>query len=99
MALRRVLGIDTGGTKLLGGVVDADGSVHHLIHRLWRSGDRKHVLDTMVDAVEEARSVSPEIDTVGFGIPSLVDRGGTGNTDGHHRLHRQTRTSTCTTLV
>jgi glucokinase len=76
MALRRVLGVDTGGTKLLGGVVDADGTVHHRVHRLWNSRDRGDVLDTMVSAVEEARSVAPEIDAVGFGIPSLVDRAG-----------------------
>ena len=74
MAARRVIGIDTGGTKLLGGVVDDDLAVHHRVHRLWPSGERAAVLDTMVDAVEEARAASPEAEAVAFGIPALVDR-------------------------
>ena len=32
------------------------------------------MLDAMVDAVEEARSVAPDAEAVGFGIPALVDR-------------------------
>jgi glucokinase len=77
VATRRVLGIDAGGTKLLGGVVDDDGGVHARVHRLWGDADRREVLDTFVDAVEEVRSVNPDIEAVGFGIPSLIDRTGT----------------------
>ncbi|MEA2480830.1 MAG: glucokinase [Thermoleophilaceae bacterium] len=76
MGRRRVIGIDAGGTKLLGGVVDDDLTVHARVHRLWPSGDRRAVLDTMVDAVEEARAAAPDIEAVGFGIPALVDREG-----------------------
>jgi glucokinase len=72
VATRRVLGIDAGGTKLLGGVVDDDGGVHGRVHRLWGDADRREVLDTVVDAVDEIRSVHPDIEAVGFGIPSLV---------------------------
>src|SRR5687768_10283800 len=74
MAARRVIGIDTGGTKLLGGVVDDDLTVHARVHRLWPSNDRTAVLETMIDAIEEARAAAPDAEAVGFGIPALVDR-------------------------
>jgi glucokinase len=74
MASRRVIGIDTGGTKLLGGVVDDGLAVHARVHRLWPSTDRASVLETMIEAVEEARAAVPDVDAVGFGIPALVDR-------------------------
>ena len=40
MPPRRVIGIDAGGTKLLGGVVDEGLVVHHRVHRTWRGADR-----------------------------------------------------------
>lgn len=74
MRSRRVIGVDAGGTKLLGGVVGEDLVVHHRVHRLWRGEDLSALLGTMVEAVEEARRASPEVEAVGFGIPSLMDR-------------------------
>jgi glucokinase len=73
MPSRRVIGVDAGGTKLLGGVVDERLLVHHRVYRLWAGRERAEVLDTLVEAVEEARQVAPEAESVGFGIPSLVD--------------------------
>jgi glucokinase len=73
MPPRRVIGIDAGGTKLLGGVVDEQLVVHHRVHRTWRGADRGETLDIFVDAVEEVRAAAPDVDAVGFGIPSLVD--------------------------
>jgi glucokinase len=73
MPPRRVIGIDAGGTKLLGGVVDEDLVVHHRVHRLWRGAGRAETLDIMVEAVEEVRAAAPDVEAVGFGIPSLVD--------------------------
>ena len=78
MAARRVIGIDAGGTKLLGGVVDEDLTVHARVHRLWGSptappGGRA-CSSKMVAEVEEALEVAPDAEAVGFGIPSLVDR-------------------------
>ncbi len=72
MAPRRVIGIDAGGTKLLGGVVDEGLVVHHRVHRTWRGADRQETLDIAVDAVEEIRAAAPDVDAVGFGLPSLV---------------------------
>ena len=74
MPPRRVIGIDAGGTKLLGGVVDEELVVHHRTHRGWRGADRGETLDVMVEAVEELRSAAPDVVGVGFGIPSLVDQ-------------------------
>jgi glucokinase len=74
MPPRRVIGIDAGGTKLLGGVVDEQLVVHHRVHRTWRGADRAETLDVFVDAVEEIRAAAPDVAAVGFGIPALVDR-------------------------
>jgi glucokinase len=73
MSPRRVIGIDAGGTKLLGGVVDDDLVVHHRVHRLWRGAGRQETLDILVEAVDEARAAAPDVEAVGFGIPSLVE--------------------------
>lgn len=73
MPPKRVIGIDAGGTKLLGGVVDEDLVVHNRVHRRWRGADRTETLRIVVDAVEEIRAAAPDVDGVGFGIPSLVD--------------------------
>jgi glucokinase len=72
MPPRRVIGIDAGGTKLLGGVVDEQLVVRHRVHRTWRGADRQETLDIMVEAVEEARAAAPDVAAVGFGIPALV---------------------------
>ncbi len=74
MAARRVIGIDAGGTKLLGGVVDEDLTVHARVHRLWDRTDKASVLEKMVAEVQEALEVAPDAEAVGFGIPSLIDR-------------------------
>ena len=73
MPPRRVIGIDAGGTKLLGGVVDEGLVVHHRVHRVWRGADRQETLDIFLEAVEEVRAAAPEVEAVGFGIPALVE--------------------------
>ena len=73
MPPRRVIGIDAGGTKLLGGVVDEGLVVHHRVRRTWRGGDRAETLDIFVEAVEEVRAAAPDVEAVGFGIPALVE--------------------------
>ncbi len=73
MPPRRVIGIDAGGTKLLGGVVDEGLVVHHRVHRTWRGADRSETLDIIFNAVEEVRAAAPDVAAVGFGIPALVE--------------------------
>jgi glucokinase len=73
MPPRRVIGIDAGGTKLLGGVVDEQMVVHHRVHRTWRGAGRQETLEIFTDAVEEVRAAAPDVEAVGFGVPALVD--------------------------
>jgi glucokinase len=77
MSPEPVIGVDAGGTKLLAGVIlesDEDLTIGHRVRRLWGGGDRAEVLDTMVEAVSEAReAASAEVTAVGFGIPALLD--------------------------
>jgi glucokinase len=68
-----VIGIDAGGTKLLGGVVDEGLVVHHRVRRTWRGADRAETLDIIVESVEEVRAAAPDVVAVGFGIPALVE--------------------------
>ena len=73
MPPRRVIGIDAGGTKLLGGVVDEQMVVHHRVHRTWRGADRQETLDIFTDAVEEVRAAASDVEVIGFGVPALVE--------------------------
>ena len=71
----RAIGIDAGGTKLLGGVVDESLAVRDRVHRFWRGDSRDDVIEVAVEAVQEARAAAPDVAAVGFGIPSLVSDG------------------------
>ena len=71
MAGACVIGVDLGGTKLLAGTVDAELRVHHRAYRLAR---RDAVVETIVEAVEEAREATTrEVRAVGVGVPCLVE--------------------------
>jgi glucokinase len=66
-----VIGVDLGGTKLLAGTVDAELRVHHRAYRLSR---RDAVVETIVEAVDEAREAATgEVLAVGVGVPCLVE--------------------------
>ena len=72
---RRVIALDAGGTKLLWGVVDEDLDVHHRVMAQWpEPRTRDGVLKLMLEAVEDARSVAPDVEAIGAGIPSTVDQ-------------------------
>ena len=75
MPARRAIGVDLGGSKLLAGAVDQALRVHHRIQRPVTGLDPAALLDVAVAAVTEVREAADvEIDAVGFGIPSLIDR-------------------------
>ena len=70
-----VIGVDLGGTKVLAGAVDAQLGVHHRAYRLAAGASRPAVLETVIEAVQEAAdAVDEPIEAVGFGIPSLIDQ-------------------------
>ena len=69
-----VIGVDLGGTKLLAGAVDADGTVHHRTNRPARGLSQLELVEMVVHAVESVRrSVGGEVSAVGFGIPCTFD--------------------------
>lgn len=75
MPVRRTIGVDLGGTKLLAGAVDPDLRVHHRTQRTVAGLDQRSLLDLAVDAVREVReAVDGEVEAVGFGIPVLMDQ-------------------------
>ena len=70
----RVLAFDAGGTKLLGGVVDAEGVVHHRVRLPIAGTGREELLGTFANTARELRRMAPDAVAVGYGIPSLIDR-------------------------
>jgi glucokinase len=67
----RVIGVDLGGTKILAGVIDADGGVHETVERPTVTTSQAALLDELAALV---RSLPLEgVQAVGFGIPSRID--------------------------
>ena len=68
------IGIDIGGTKVAGGVVDEDGRVLLRTRRdtPHRSKRPRVVEDTIVDVVEELRAQRPDVAAVGIGAAGFV---------------------------
>lgn len=73
MSLRRTIGLDAGGTKLLTGVVGEALEVDHREHALWAGNGCDEVIEQMMDAVGRALASSPDAVGIGLGIPALVD--------------------------
>ena len=74
MAEGCVIGVDLGGTKLLAGAVDQDGTVHHRTNRPALGLDQLELVEMVAHAVEGVRrSVGGEVEAVGFGIPCTFD--------------------------
>jgi glucokinase len=71
MAEQRVIGVDLGGTKILAGVVDADGTVHETIERPTVTTSQGALLDELASVVRELPHDG--VGAVGFGIPSRID--------------------------
>jgi glucokinase len=72
--VRKVIGIDLGGTKLLAGVVDERLNVHHRVHTVVAGMSEGEVVDAIAAAVHEAQELEPRVEGVGFGIPCLIDQ-------------------------
>jgi glucokinase len=76
---KRVVGVDVGGTKILAGVVDPDGTVRHRRERLTDLDSQERLIDELGAAVEDV--LDDSIEAVGFGLPSRIDQQ-TGRVDG-----------------
>jgi glucokinase len=66
-----VIAVDLGGTKILAGVVDAEGCVGPVAEFPTVASSQSELLDALVEAVEALRS--PDTKAVGFGVPARVE--------------------------
>jgi glucokinase len=79
MSANRVIGVDLGGTKILAGVVERDGTVVH--HRETRTPVTSQA-DLLVGLEVAVRDlIDDSIGAVGFGVPSRIDHT-TGRVEG-----------------
>jgi glucokinase len=67
-----VIGVDVGGTKILSGVVDREGTVHSR-HKLESPGSSEEDVLAALDAAV-ATLLDDRIGAIGFGIPANLDR-------------------------
>jgi glucokinase len=68
----RVIGVDLGGTKILAGVIDAEGRVHKTVEHPTPTASQEALLEGLVAAVKELHSDG--VVAVGFGVPSQIDQ-------------------------
>jgi glucokinase len=68
----RVIGVDLGGTKILAGVVERDGSVGETVEHPTATSSQEALFDGLVAAVQELPRDG--VVAVGFGIPSRIDQ-------------------------
>ena len=66
------IGVDLGGTKILAGVVDRDGSIVRRHERATPQDSQEHVLAELEAAVAELMDDS--VGALGFGVPSPIDQ-------------------------
>jgi glucokinase len=71
---RKAIGIDLGGSKLLGGVVDEVLETYMEVHRSVHGLSQGEIIDTLVEVVEEAIEAEPTVEAVGLGVPCLIDQ-------------------------
>ena len=71
---QRVIGVDLGGTKILAGVLDRDGTIGETCEVPTPTESQGELVEAIAAAVEEVRG--PGIDALGLGIPSVLDSGG-----------------------
>jgi glucokinase len=72
VAPQRVIGVDLGGTKILAGIVDRDGTVER--RREWPTPveSQDELLGGLANAVDDV--LADDVAAIGFGIPSTIDQ-------------------------
>lgn len=68
-----VIGLDAGGTKLLGATLDDALELGPRVRHAWAGEDRDATLDVIARAVQDIRDQAGDVEAIGLGIPSLVD--------------------------
>lgn len=69
---RLAVGVDIGGTKVLGALVDEHGTVLR-VHRVPSPQDWEPMRDAIVGVVDELRAGVPELHAVGIGAAGMID--------------------------
>jgi glucokinase len=69
---KRVVGVDVGGTKILAGVVDRDGTIRHRRERVTEVESQERLIEELGGAVEDV--LDDSVEAVGFGLPSRIDQ-------------------------
>src|ERR671932_1410419 len=72
MAPQRVIGVDLGGTKILAGIVDRDGTVERRREVPTPLESQDELLRGLAGAVEDV--LEDDVAAIGFGIPSTIDQ-------------------------
>jgi len=72
MSAPKVIGVDVGGTKILAGIIDADGNVLEKIQIPSPTSSTEALLNGIDEVVTEL--LDAEIAAIGFGIPSSIDQ-------------------------
>jgi glucokinase len=86
VAAERTIGIDVGGTKMAGGVVDPDGRVERRIEWATPVGSQDEFLAGLDALVEEL--LADDVAALGIGIPTTIDqRTGQAVSSVHIPLH------------
>jgi glucokinase len=67
-----VIGVDLGGTKILAGAIDGDGNVLERHEIRTPTVSQEQLLDAIARAIEPL--AEEQLDAIGFGIPSVIDR-------------------------
>jgi glucokinase len=71
MSTKHVIGVDIGGTKVLAGIVDAEGRVHATLERPTVTTSQSALLEDLADLVLSLPQDG--VEAVGFGIPTRID--------------------------
>jgi glucokinase len=69
--LKRVIGVDVGGTKILAGIVSPEGRIEHRRERPTSLDSQDALVEELGAAAEEM--LDDSVGAVGFGLPSRVD--------------------------
>src|SRR3954453_646964 len=72
VAEKRGIGVDVGGTKILAGVVDAEGNIEHRREWATEMGSQERLVEEIGAAAGEL--VDHSIPAAGFGLPSRIDQ-------------------------
>ena len=67
-----VIGVDVGGTKILAGLIDAEGNVHQTVERATAATSQEALLDEITELVSGLPRAG--VEAVGFGMPARVDQ-------------------------